>query len=161
MEDEERYKKEYNTDIKISEQKAANLDGLLIRIKKAHELSFMISLFITLLFWAIELTPIFFKMMLTKTPYDYITENRDDLIKAKYGIEVQYDKYEDKEGVERHLVINHEAERLIFEKKKVTEIQNELTEYAVNLYKERERGRIENNLDDYIKKLEDDGKSES
>lgn len=100
-------------------------------------------------------------MMLTKTPYDYITENRDDLIKAKYGIEVQYDKYEDKEGVERHLVINHEAERLIFEKKKVTEIQNELTEYAVNLYKEREKRRIENNLDDYIKKLEDDGKSES
>ena len=44
---------------------------------------------------------------------------------------------------------------------KLFQSANLMTEYAVNLYKERERGRIENNLDDYIKKLEDDGKSES
>lgn len=142
--------------------KVANgLDGLLERIKIAHEVSgFWISLFITLLFMAIELTPIFFKLMLTKTTYDYLSENRDELIKADYGIEVKYDYYEAKnkdgkvrEGIERHLVINHDAERKIFEKIKVTEIQKELTEYAVAKYKEGEMKKIDANIDDYINKI--------
>jgi hypothetical protein len=130
---------------------ANGLDGLLERIKIAHEVAGVwISLFITLLFMAIELTPIFFKLMLTKTTYDYLAENRDELIKAEYGIEVQYDQYKDKQGVERHLVVNHEAERLIFEKIQVTKIQKELTEYAVQKYKEREKEKIDKNLDEYI-----------
>lgn len=134
---------------------ANGLDGLLERIKIAHEVAgFWISLFITLLFMAIELTPIFFKLMLTKTTYDYLAENRDELIKAEYGIEVKYDYYKDKQGVEKHLVINHEAEKLIFEKIKVTEIQKELTEYAVKKYKEREMSKIDNNLDAYINSIE-------
>jgi len=134
---------------------ANGLDGLLERIKIAHEVAgFWISLFITLLFMAIELTPIFFKLMLTKTTYDYLAENRDELIKAEYGIEVKYDYYKDKQGVEKHLVINHEAEKLIYEKMKVTEIQKELTEYAVKKYKEREMSKIDNNLDAYINSIE-------
>jgi hypothetical protein len=70
--------------------------------------------------------------MLTKTPYDYLTENRDDIIKAEYGIEVRYDYYKDKKGQERHLVINHEAERVIYEKIKITEIQKELATVQKN-----------------------------
>jgi hypothetical protein len=133
----------------------ASLDGLLIRIKKAHEKAgWTITIFITLLFMAIELTPIFFKLMLTKSTYDYLAENRDELLKADYGIEVQYDKYKDKEGIERHLTINHEAERIIFEKKMVTNIQKELTKYAVTKYKEREMKKIDDNLDDYIKGID-------
>jgi len=138
-----------------NEKIANGLDGLLERLKIAHEVSgFWISLFITLLFMAIELTPIFFKLMLTKTTYDYLAENRDELLKANYGIEVQYDKYKDKEGIERHLTINHEAERIIFEKKMVTNIQKELTKYAVTKYKEREMKKIDDNLDDYIKGID-------
>lgn len=136
-------------------QVAKGLDGLLERIKLSEEVAgFWITLFITLLFMAIELTPIFFKLMLNKTPYDYLAENRDDLIKAEYGIEVRYDYYKDKEGQERHLVINHEAERLIYEKMKITEIQKELTDYAIAKYKEREKEKIDNNLEDYIKKID-------
>ena len=136
---------------------AQGLDGLLERIKLAHEIAgFWITLFITLLFMAIELTPIFFKLMLNKTPYDYLSENRDDLIRAENGIEVRYDYYKDKEGIERHLIINHEAEKMIFEKMKVTEIQKELTEYAIAKYKEREKEKIDSNLDEYIKKINPD-----
>jgi len=142
------------TAINNAQIKGASLDGLLIRIMKAHELAPWISIFITLLFMAIELTPIFFKLMLTKTTYDYLAENRDELLKADYGIEVQYDKYKDKEGIERHLTINHEAERIIFEKKMVTNIQKELTKYAVTKYKEREMKKIDENLDDYIKSMD-------
>jgi hypothetical protein len=139
---------------------ANGLDGLLERIKIAHEVAgFWISLFITLLFMAIELTPIFFKLMLTKTTYDYLAENRDELIKAEYGIEVKYDYYKDKQGVEKHLTVNHEAERLIFEKIEVTKIQKELTEYAVQKYKEREMKKIDENLDEYIKTINADEQS--
>jgi hypothetical protein len=139
-----------------NEKIANGLDGLLERIKIAHEVSgFWISLFITLLFMAIELTPIFFKLMLTKTTYDYLAENRDELIKAENGIEVRYDYYKDKMGIERHLIINHEADKLIFEKIKVSEIQRELTEYAVSKYKERELKKIDENLDDYIKNIKE------
>ncbi|MFN3754515.1 DUF4407 domain-containing protein [Flavobacterium sp.] len=138
-----------------NEKIANGLDGLLERIKIAHEVAgFWISLFITLLFMAIELTPIFFKLMLTKTTYDYLAENRDELLKADNGIEVKYDYYKDKQGVEKHLTINHEAERIIFEKIKVTEIQKELTEYAIQKYKEREKKKIDDNLDDFIKPVE-------
>jgi hypothetical protein len=141
-----------------NEKIANGLDGLLERIKIAHEVAGgMITLFITLLFMAIELTPVFFKLMLIKSPYDYLAENRDDLIKAEKGIEVQYDFYKDKEGIERHLVINHEAHRLIYEKIKLTEIQRELTDYAMLKYKEREMQNIDNNLDNYIKPIENEG----
>lgn len=147
-----KYEVEKQEKIKNIDVEMASLDGLLIRIKKAHEKAgWTITIFITLLFMAIELTPIFFKLMLTKSTYDYLAENRDELLKAEYGIEVQYDKYKDKEGVERHLTINHEAERIIFEKKMVTNIQKELTKYAVTKYKEREMKKIDDNLDDYIK----------
>jgi hypothetical protein len=143
--------KERNNNEKI----ANGLDGLLERIKIAHEVSgFWISLFITLLFMAIELTPIFFKLMLTKTTYDFLAENRDELIKAENGIEVKYDYYKDKSGVEKHLVINHEAEKLIYEKIMVTNIQKELTDYAIQKYKEREKQKIDANLDDYIKSID-------
>jgi hypothetical protein len=141
----------------VSQGVAAGLDGLSKRIQLAHEVAgFWISLFITLLFMAIELTPIFFKLMLTKTTYDYLAENRDELMKADYGIEVQYDKYKDKEGIERHLTINHEAERIIFEKKMITNIQKELTKYAVQKYKEREMKKIDNDIDGYIKSINPD-----
>lgn len=139
---------------------AKGLDGLLERIKLAHEVAgFWISLFITLLFLSIELTPIFFKLMLTKTPYDYLAENRDDLIRAENGIEIRYDYYKDKLGIERHLIINHDAEKLIFEKMKITEIQKELTEYAVAKYKQQEKDKIDANLDEFIKKVNQDESS--
>jgi hypothetical protein len=133
---------------------SSGLDGLLMRIQLAHKVAgFWITLFITLLFLAIELTPIFFKLMLNKTPYDYLAENRDDLIRAENGIEVRYDYYKDKDGIERHLIINHEADKMIFEKIKITEIQKELTEYAISKYKEKEKEKIDANLDEYIKKI--------
>ncbi|MEQ3661654.1 MAG: DUF4407 domain-containing protein [Flavobacterium sp.] len=141
-----------------NEKIANGLDGLLERIKIAHEVAGgMITLFITLLFMAIELTPVFFKLMLIKSPYDYLAENRDDLIKAEKGIEVKYDFYKDKEGIERHLVINHEAHRLMYEKIELTKIQKELTDYAILKYKEREMQNIDNNLDNYIKPIENEG----
>ncbi len=145
-----------------AEKKAGAEDGLLRRIQLADEIAATredgtkgfpwISIFITLLFMAIELTPVFFKMMLTKSPYDYIKDNLEDELRAENGIEVQYDYYKDKNGLERHLVVNHDAENLMYEKSKLSQIQKELTDYALQKYKEREQENIDANLDLYIQK---------
>lgn len=145
-----------------AEKKAASEDGLLRRIQLADEIASTredgtkgfpwITIFITLLFLSIELTPVFFKMMLIKSPYDYMKENLEDEIRAENGIEVKYDYYKDKDGLERHLVINHDAENLMYEKSQLSRIQKELTDYALEKYKEKERKNIDENLDEYIRK---------
>lgn len=143
--------------LKNNSKVASGLDGLLERIKLAHEIAgWVISLFITLLFMAIELTPIFFKLMLIKTPYDYMDENVKELIKAENGIEVRYNFYEDKHGQERHLVINHEAERLVYEKIKATDAQKQLIDYAINKYIESQKRLIDENPEKFIKHIGDE-----
>ena len=41
----------------------------------------------------------------------------------------------------------------MFEKLKISRIQKELTEYALELYKQREKEKINENLDEYIQKM--------
>jgi hypothetical protein len=133
-------------------KKVANgLDGLLERIKLAHQIAgTTISLFITLLFMAIELTPIFFKLMLTKTPYDYLEENVKELIKAEEGILVEYNFYKDKKGLERDLVINYAREKLSSERKALLKAQKELSDYAIARYTEDMKQKIDADPNHYV-----------
>jgi hypothetical protein len=134
-----------------AKDKVKGLDGLLERIKLAHEVAgFWISLFITLLFVVIELTPIFFKMMLVKSPYDYLNDNIADLIKAENGIEIKYDYYTDKEGQEKNLVINHQSEKKRNEQIELIKAQTELSNYVIEKWKNDEKKKVDDNLDDYI-----------
>jgi hypothetical protein len=134
-----------------SEKVAAGLDGLLERIKLAHEIAgWVISLFITLLFMAIELTPIFFKLMLIKGPYDYLEENIKELIKAERGIEIQYNYYQDKEGHERDKVVQHEVIRLLKEKLLILESQSQLSTEAINSWKQKKMEDVVNNPEQYV-----------
>lgn len=138
---------------KLAEIKGNSLDGLLERIKIAHqEAGWTITIFITLLFMAIELTPIFFKMMLIKSPYDFMNDNIKSLIRAEQGIEVKYEFYKDKEGAQRDLVINHQAEKLIKEKMKMLQSQLELSEVVVEQWKEKEKLNIKKDPGAYIDK---------
>ncbi len=138
-------------DLQSSEKVSAGLDGLLERIKISHEISgWVISLFITLLFMAIELTPIFFKLMLIKSPYDYMEENIKELIKAENGIEIKANYYQDKEGHERDLVINHQVLMLLKEKIQILEAQSQLSEEALKSWKEKKKDEVSQNPGDYI-----------
>jgi len=122
------------------------LDGLLERIKLAHIIAgWGISLFITLLFMAIELTPIFFKLMLVKSPYDFLKDNIEELIKAESGIYVQKNFHQDKKGQERDLVSYLNADKLLMEKKELQSVQEELTRYAIQKYKEDMMQKIDAN----------------
>ena len=145
-------KNQIEVEVAKEDLNVAGLDGLLERIKLAHEQAgWAISLFITLLFMAIELTPIFFKLMLIQGPYDYMTDNVKELIKAENGIEVKYDYYKDKQGQERHLVIYHKPEVEIHEKVKWAESQKEITDKAIRKWKEEQLKRVDENLSDFIK----------
>ena len=134
---------------------AANLDGLLERIKLSHKIAgFWISLFITLLFLVIELTPIFFKLMLIKTPYDYIEENIKELIKAEEGIFVLYNYHKDKEGQERDLIKNLNVEKIIDTKKATSDIERRLELYALEKYEAEMKRRIDADPGAYVRSQE-------
>lgn len=139
-------------DIASGEVVSAGLDGLLERIKLSHHIAgFWISLFITLLFMAIEMTPIFFKLMLVKSPYDFLKENVEELMKAEQGIHIEYNYHKDKEGQERDLVTHLHKDKLLVEKKSLQKVQEELTEYAISKYREEMKKKIDANPEQFIK----------
>jgi hypothetical protein len=146
-------KKEKKFQISTKENVANKLNGLSERINILHEIvdPFLI-MFITLLFMTIELTPIFFKMMLIKSPYDFMNDNIKALIQADLGIEVQYDFHKDKEGLQRDLIVHHQSEKLIKEKIKLIQTQSELSDFIIDKWKGEEMKKIEKNPDDYIDK---------
>ena len=134
-----------------SENVANGLNGLLERINILHEIApASIIWFITLLFLAIELTPIFFKMMLIKSPYDFMNDNIKSLLKAEQGIEIKYDYFKDKEGVQRDLVINHQAEKMMREKIKLIQTQSDLNQLVLDQWKSKETQKIKKEPGDYI-----------
>jgi len=149
--EKEEIEKRRETALNQSQKYAAGLDGLLERIKISHEISGpVISIFITLLFMSIELTPIFFKLMLIKSPYDYMEENIKELIKAENGIEIQYNYYQDKEGHERDKIVHHQVIRLLKEKVALMETQSQLSEAALERWKEKKKESIRANPELFV-----------
>ncbi len=143
--------RELQDELTKNQEVANGLDGLLERIKLAHEIAgFWITFFITLLFVVIELTPIFFKMMLIKSPYDFMRDNVKELIRAEEGIQIKYEYYKDKKGQERNLVINHQVKRKLDEKVALMAAQTELSDYIIEKWKEKERKNIDKNIEAYI-----------
>ena len=165
---------EMDKELAKNQKVASGLDGLVERLKLSHQVSApklkdkngkllkdsegnylygfsWISLFITLLFLAIELTPIFFKLMLIKSPYDFLKQNMQELIKAEQGIYIQYNYHKDKNGQERDLIRHLESEKLLLEKKELLKAQEELTQYAIKKYKEDMMRKIDDNPESFIK----------
>jgi hypothetical protein len=155
-----RLQKERNDIIEQKKIELKNLDlnieglnGLGVRIRLISHPKVAgpwISLFITLLFMVIELTPIFFKMMLIKGPYDYMDDNIKDLARAESGIEVEYNFYRDKKGMEAHKVTNHAAELKNKEKLLIIKAQEELNEKIILNWKNEKLKDIDDNPDKYI-----------
>jgi hypothetical protein len=138
---------------------AESLDGLLERIHLAHEVAgFWISLFITLLFMAIELTPIFFKLMLIKSPYDYLEENIKEIIKAEEGISILYNYYPDKEGQERDYLQYLRAEQITNSQRDARDTERRLALYALEAYEKAMKRKIDENPDAFVKNNEKDQK---
>jgi hypothetical protein len=104
-----------------------------MRMKLGHAIAgTTVSAFITLLFVFIELTPILFKLMVIKGPYDYMEENVKEYIKAARGIELTHE-YLDTGGkhelVERSVFHGPEAalSRFVRRKEAETAVDGRLT----------------------------------
>lgn len=69
-------------------KQSRHLDGLLKRIHISHEIGGLVPWAILLLLLAVETGPIFFKMMLIKSSYDYLLENQKRVAAARLGIEL-------------------------------------------------------------------------
>jgi hypothetical protein len=136
---------------------AASLDGLLERIHLAHEVAgFWISLFITLLFMVIELTPIFFKLMLIKSPYDYLEENIKELIRAEEGISIRYNYYPNKGGAERDYVQFLRSEHITDSQRDSRDTERRLALYALEAYEKAMKRKIDENPEAFVKLNEKD-----
>jgi len=145
-----------------AESKATALDGMGERIKIAHNKFPYISWFLTLLFLALELTPIFFKLMVIRSPYDYMENNINRIIKAREGIEFRPEYYKVPEGMDEDgagKVLDYTKyyvpDKLMEEQRLIIEKQNELIKEIIEKWSEREAGKIASSLDDYI----DEGKA--
>jgi transcriptional regulator of NAD metabolism len=145
------YVEEKNKEIDNISVGLSGLDGLAERITIAEEEYPTVSIFLMLLFLAIELTPIFFKLMLIKSPYDYMSSNYKALELANNGIYIEEDYYEDKKGVQRELVRFLNAEKQIQEKKEFHDAQIRITKYAIEKFEASEKKKIDNNPEDFIK----------
>jgi hypothetical protein len=98
-----------NRDKKLAEQEkelnvtnkkqAENLDGLLERISIAHEIGFWLGIALTFIFLSIEMGPIFFKMMMSKGPYDYMVENYNYRMYVQNGIVKEEYVFEGRDGM--------------------------------------------------------------
>lgn len=143
--------KEKQKAINSGENISSGLDGLLERIKLAHKIAgSAITTFITLLFMAIELAPIFFKLMMIKSPYDYLEDNIKEMMKARKGIYVEYNHFKDRQGTERDLVRYLNVEKQNMEYTQLLETQKRLTEYAISKYEEEMKKKIDENPSAFI-----------
>lgn len=122
------------TKYRENEQIAQRADGLLRRICIAEDLGkkggVNVPLFIRLLLMAIELSPIFFKLMMTKGVYDALVENRNLIIKAKHGIEGDAELFRDEKNREQYREVFHQAASLAGEERRRAESERVLSTKA-------------------------------
>lgn len=155
---------EKNREKAINESQAYsdNLDGLLERIKISHEIAgFWISLFITLLFMSIELAPIFFKLMMIKSPYDYLDENHKAIIIARHGVQkkghlINQTNLTDGKGnlLNRAAELEYDvyllADKLLEEKIKLLESELKIKHHIIEKHIDKKKSDIDANPDKYI-----------
>ena len=55
------------------------------------------------------------------------------------GIEEKSENYDDKEGVQRNLIVHHQSNKLLAEKIKILQTQTELNDLIIEKWKEDEK----------------------
>lgn len=104
---------------------------------------------VRLLFMIIEIAPVILKLMLIKGPYDYMTENVNQILETKQGISLQY--LPDEHSQIHKLKRNHNPERIIaiIEHQNAKETEN--AKEAITAFANKEKEEIAKNPDAFIK----------
>ena len=139
---DEKYKK----NIILSHQ----LDGLVERIRIGHDVSLPISIIIFLVLLSIEAGPIFFKMMMNKSVYDYLVENNNERFKAQNGIIISDSLVHGKDGATHAEKVDYlEVEKEIDAKKMQLEKQSDLTSVIIDKWHTKKKDDINTNPESY------------
>jgi hypothetical protein len=104
---------------------------------------------VRLLFMMLEIAPVLLKLMLIKGPYDYMSENINQILESKQGISIEHIRNEHNKITK--FKTNHNPLRII----KIVERQNQReTENAIEAidsFAEKEKKDIQENPEKYIK----------
>lgn len=115
------------------------------QIRYAHEISPVISWALTILFIVLELTPIIFKLMMERAPYDFQMYDRDEVIKSKSTVFQEgndfFSRHAKQVEKEREKELNskdklHDNEIIESEKQAAKKIKKEKKIFKSNLNKE-------------------------
>jgi hypothetical protein len=127
------------------------LDGLLARLDISHKIGFWLGVFITAILLCIEMGPIFFKMMMTKGPYDYMVENFNHKVQTENGVFKEDKLYEGRNGLihmETYRYADAEIAKQEVEEKVKSQI--EINSLAVAAAKDKLMKELKENPDKFI-----------
>ncbi len=134
-------------------KQARHLDGLMKRIHISHEIGGVVPWAILLMLLAIETGPIFFKMMLTKSAYDYMKENELRLATAKLGVEVEAQIYVTETNQVVKVDVYHQVEASLREERRRLASEEELSRAVHHRFLQEKKKDIEEG-DGYEKYVE-------
>lgn len=134
--------------VETNKKKAASQDGLIQRIKLAHEIAPLASWMLTGLLIVLEIAPIFFKMMVSIGPYDYLSENVRRMTIAARGIELK-EQIDGKESVELKDAVYYEADTALEHEIGKLQVERQLTKVAYDEYQARVARDIKKNPEKY------------
>jgi hypothetical protein len=143
-----------------AKRQSEQLNGLIKRIEIAHEISPAASMFLTLMLIFIEVAPLIFKMMISLSPIDYLTENQKRLTLVRRGILMSHeldDKGQLIQDVKKARYHQVELEQLQVVGK--IEIDHELTAAVQQKFKTEVAADIESNPSRYIERVQPDPKT--
>lgn len=145
------YEDDKNAKIKELSNVNNSSHGLLDRLHALHEIpgSATPAWMIRLMFIFIEIAPVLLKLMLIKGPSDYMSDNVNQILMAKQGIDIAHLK-DEKDQVHK-VIIHHNPKRIneIIDHQNQKETEN--AKAAIDAFAEKEKGQIKNNPDDFIK----------
>jgi hypothetical protein len=139
-------------DLKLIKVEAAKKDGLIERIYIAEEIAPTASKMLTALLIILEIAPILFKMMLSLSPYDYLTENAKRKVIARRAIDIKTMLSQDtgEKIMDVKNATYHEADLIAAHDIGKVMIEDELTKKAQELFLAQVKADIERDPSKYI-----------
>lgn len=120
-----------------------------VKIEKASESAFWPIWLVRLLFMIIEIAPVILKLMLIKSPYDYMGENVNQILEAKQGISLQH--MTDEHSKIHKLKENFNPKRIIAVVEHQNKKEEENAKEAITQFAEKEKQEIIKNPESFIK----------
>lgn len=116
--------------------------------KEIHGSAFWPIWLVRLLFMIVEIAPVIFKFMISKSSYDYLQDNVAQILEAKQGISLEM--ITDENNNVHRVRENYNARRIVEVSKRQNELEKENAIHAITVYAEKERSEMEQNPEKFI-----------